>query len=145
MDSRCLRDLGRRGNRCICSAQTVDLGQSMDCLAQSVDRPLSIVCARQSMDCTSSRREAQAALTHLREVRPGAAEILSRLCLFVNSENSQLAKWCGLYSLSLSFSLSRPIGYGGPLTVGWQLRKDVSLISTGRQATAPNSLTGPLS
>ena len=37
---------------------------------------------------------------HLREVRPGAAEILSRLCLFVNSENSQLAKWCGLYSLS---------------------------------------------
>ena len=39
---------------------------------------------------------------HLREVRPGAAEILSRLCLFVNSENSQLAKWCGLYSLSLS-------------------------------------------
>ena len=76
---------------------------------------------------------------HLREVRPGAAEILSRLCLFVNSENSQLAKWCGLYSLS------RPIGYGGPLTVGWQLTKDVSLISTGRQATAPNSLTGPLS
>ena len=58
--------------QCICSAQTVDLGQSMDCLAQSVDRPLS------------------------------AAEILSRLCLFVNSENSQLAKWCGLYSLSLS-------------------------------------------
>ena len=102
MDSRCLRDLGRRGNRCICSAQTVDLGQSMDCLAQSVDRPLSTVCARQSMDCTSSRREAQAALTHLREVRPGAAEILSRLCLFVNSENSQLAKWCGLYTLSLS-------------------------------------------
>ena len=45
----------------ICSAQTVDLGQSMDCLAQSVDRPLSTVCARQSMDCTSSRREAQAA------------------------------------------------------------------------------------
>ena len=44
-----------------CSAQTVDLGQSMDCLAQSVDRPLSTVCARQSMDCTSSRREAQAA------------------------------------------------------------------------------------
>ena len=43
---------------------------------------------------------------HLREVRPGAAEILSRLCLFVNSENSQLAKWCGLYSLSLSLSLA---------------------------------------
>ena len=41
---------------------------------------------------------------HLREVRPGAAEILSRLCLFVNSENSQLAKWCGLYSLSLALS-----------------------------------------
>ena len=43
---------------------------------------------------------------HLREVRPGAAEILSRLCLFVNSENSQLDKWCGLYSLSLSLSLA---------------------------------------
>ena len=121
---------------CICSAQTVDLGQSMDCLAQSVDRPLSTVCARQSMDCTSSRREAQAAPS--RGPGPGAAEILSRLCLFVNS---QLAKWCGLYSISLS----RPIGCGGPLTVGWQLTKDVSLISTGRQATAPNSLTGPLS
>ena len=89
------------------------------------------------------RRRAVKRKPHLREVRPGAAEILSRLCLFVNSENSQLAKWCGLYSLSLS--LSRPIGYGGPLTVGWQLTKDVSLISTGRQATAPNSLTGPLS
>ena len=77
---------------------------------------------------------------HLREVRPGAAEILSRLCLFVNSENSQLAKWCGLYSLSLS----RPIGYGGPLTVGWQLTKDVSLISTGQTSYSVAVLWGGL-
>ena len=53
----------------------------------------------QSMDCTSSRRGKSEAQAHRREP-PGAAEILSRLCLFVNSENSQLAKWCGLYSLS---------------------------------------------
>ena len=64
--------------------------------------------------------------------------------LFVNSENSQLAKWpCGLYSLSLSAMEVRLHS----LTVGWQLTKDVfsGMISTGRQATAPYSLTGPLS
>ena len=91
----------------------------MDCLAQSVDRPLSTVCARQSMDCTSSRREKSEA--QARGLGRGAAEILSRLCLFVNSENSQLAKWCGLYSLSLSAMEVRLHS----LTVGWQLTKDV--------------------
>ena len=77
----------------------MDLGQSMDCLAQSVDRPLSTVCARQSMDCTSSRREAQAAPS-----RGPSGCSRNSVSLFVNSENSQLAKWCGLYSLSLSLS-----------------------------------------
>ena len=63
---------------CICSTQTVDLGQSMDCLVQSVDRPLSTVCARQSMDCTSSRRGKSEAQAHRREVRD---EVQQKFCL----------------------------------------------------------------
>ena len=63
---------------CICSAQTLDLGQSMDCLAQSVDRPLSTVCARQSMDCTSSRRGKSEAQAHRCEIRD---EVQQKFCL----------------------------------------------------------------
>ena len=86
-----------------------------------------------------------ASRTFARSVRVQQKFCLDFVCLWTLRTLSWLNGVDYTLSLSLSLSLSRPIGYGGPLTVGWQLTKDVSLISTGRQATAPNSLTGPLS